>query len=301
MHKFQNILVVHGAGSNDKQPLQQAVTLAQQNKAALTVAMIVKDPDASPKVIDDREKQLRAIASSVGDNHVEIHASVLVGIPFLQIIRQVLRNQHDLVVMGAEQERGLKSLFLGSTAFHLLRKCPCPVWITRSRASKAYTRILAAVDPNPDNPEAFGLNCKILDLATSFAIWNESELHIIHAWDVNSREQDTLSSGINEKMRHKLLDKAKDRYRERIDALLSQYDFGDLDYRVHLKRGVPEVVIPELVEKQQIDLVIMGTVCRTGIPGFFIGNTAEYVLHAIDCSVLAVKPEGFVTPVTLED
>jgi nucleotide-binding universal stress UspA family protein len=43
----------------------------------------------------------------------------------------------------------------------------------------------------------------------------------------------------------------------------------------------------------------MGTVCRTGVTGFLIGNTAEKVLNNVDCSVLTVKPEGFVTPVTL--
>lgn len=42
---------------------------------------------------------------------------------------------------------------------------------------------------------------------------------------------------------------------------------------------------------------IMGTVGRTGIPGFLIGNTAETVLRQVACSVLAVKPTGFVTPV----
>jgi hypothetical protein len=41
----------------------------------------------------------------------------------------------------------------------------------------------------------------------------------------------------------------------------------------------------------------MGTVCRTGIPGFFIGNTAEKILDEVDCSVLTVKPEAFQTPV----
>jgi nucleotide-binding universal stress UspA family protein len=41
----------------------------------------------------------------------------------------------------------------------------------------------------------------------------------------------------------------------------------------------------------------MGTVCRTGIPGLIIGNTAERVLDVVDCSVLTVKPEGFVSPV----
>ena len=34
-------------------------------------------------------------------------------------------------------------------------------------------------------------------------------------------------------------------------------------------------------------------------PGFIMGNTAETILNQIDCSVLAIKPPGFKTPVTL--
>ena len=43
----------------------------------------------------------------------------------------------------------------------------------------------------------------------------------------------------------------------------------------------------------------MGTVCRTGIPGFHIGSTAENVLPHLQTSVLTVKPEGFVTPISV--
>jgi nucleotide-binding universal stress UspA family protein len=50
-----------------------------------------------------------------------------------------------------------------------------------------------------------------------------------------------------------------------------------------------------------MDLIVMGTVARTGLGGLLIGNTAESVLQRVDCSVLAVKPEGFVSPVRLED
>jgi nucleotide-binding universal stress UspA family protein len=59
-------------------------------------------------------------------------------------------------------------------------------------------------------------------------------------------------------------------------------------------------VITSLTAKKRIDLIVMGTVGRTGIPGFLIGNTAETVLRQVNCSVLAVKPEGFVTPVKIE-
>ena len=71
--------------------------------------------------------------------------------------------------------------------------------------------------------------------------------------------------------------------------------------QTHLIEGDPRSKIPALAKKINADLVIMGTVARTGIPGLFMGNTAETVLNKLDCSVLAIKPHGFVTPVTLEE
>jgi nucleotide-binding universal stress UspA family protein len=64
-------------------------------------------------------------------------------------------------------------------------------------------------------------------------------------------------------------------------------------------KGEPESVIPEFAATHGVDLVVMGTVGRTGIAGFLMGNTAEKVLGSLRGSVLAVKPAGFVTPVTL--
>jgi nucleotide-binding universal stress UspA family protein len=66
------------------------------------------------------------------------------------------------------------------------------------------------------------------------------------------------------------------------------------------RRGEPEEVIPEFVVAQGIDLLVMGTVARAGIAGVLIGNTAERVLRKLPCSVLAVKPAGFVSPVRLD-
>ena len=64
--------------------------------------------------------------------------------------------------------------------------------------------------------------------------------------------------------------------------------------------GTPFLEIIRQVLRQKHDLVIMGTVCRTGVAGFFIGNTAENVLQKVDCSVLTVKPEDFVSPAKLK-
>jgi nucleotide-binding universal stress UspA family protein len=77
-----------------------------------------------------------------------------------------------------------------------------------------------------------------------------------------------------------------------------------LDYlkpQTHLLKGWARKEIPVLAKQIEADLVVMGTVARTGVPGFIMGNTAETILEQIDCSVLAIKPPGFVTPVTLEE
>ena len=43
----------------------------------------------------------------------------------------------------------------------------------------------------------------------------------------------------------------------------------------------------------------MGTLARAGLKGVFVGNTAESVLGSIEVPVLAMKPPGFETPVTI--
>ena len=67
--------------------------------------------------------------------------------------------------------------------------------------------------------------------------------------------------------------------------------------KTHFLKGLPEIVVPEVVKEHNIEVVVMGTLARTGIPGLLIGNTAEGVINQVDCSVLAIKPEGFVSPV----
>lgn len=67
------------------------------------------------------------------------------------------------------------------------------------------------------------------------------------------------------------------------------------------QQGYREIVAaPECATALGAELVVMGTLGRTGITGFVIGNTAEQILNQIDCSVLAIKPAGFISPVTVD-
>lgn len=64
-----------------------------------------------------------------------------------------------------------------------------------------------------------------------------------------------------------------------------------------LVHGDAREIIPSVTESLDIELLVLGTVGRAGIPGLLIGNTAEAVLNQVGTSVLAIKPAGFESPV----
>jgi nucleotide-binding universal stress UspA family protein len=68
---------------------------------------------------------------------------------------------------------------------------------------------------------------------------------------------------------------------------------------VELVYGEPGLVIPKFAKDHDVDLVIMGTLGRLSENGIFIGGNAERILNGLDCSVLAVKPSGFVSPIKI--
>jgi len=240
---------------------------------------------------------------------IDIDTSVLVGTPFLEVIREVLKAGHDLLVKTAEDPEWLDRLF-GSDDMHLLRKCPCPVWLLKPGGSRRFRNILAAVDVDDahdteDRAVRQALNDQVLQLSASLAISEFASLHVGHAWDAVGLG--SLHRNFSGKIRSQLdfyTEQVRLHRKENLDRRLQRLatDVGPntLDLQPHLVKGAPREVIPALAESVEADLVIMGTVARTGIPGFIVGNTAEMILSQITCSVLAVKPPGFTSPVEFQ-
>ncbi len=48
------------------------------------------------------------------------------------IIDYARRKEADVIIMGSHGRRGLKRLFLGSVAEHVIRRAPCPVLVVKS-------------------------------------------------------------------------------------------------------------------------------------------------------------------------
>jgi nucleotide-binding universal stress UspA family protein len=68
--------------------------------------------------------------------------------------------------------------------------------------------------------------------------------------------------------------------------------------KLELLHGDPTVVIPQVVRELDADVLGIGTVSRSGLGGLLIGNTAEAIVNRVDCTVVTLKPEGFISPLS---
>ena len=322
MQRFKNILFVAEADADNTAALNRAVALAINNQASLTVIGVLTElPDASKMAITaitprelmdsavaDRHDGLKELVkAAIPDDGQQCIVKVFVGRAFIEIIKEVLRNQHDLVIKPVEEHGRIRKTLFGSSDMHLLRKCSCPVWIVKSSDHEHYRRILAAVDHDPDDAEENALNRRILEMSTSLAIAESSELHVIHVWKLDHEHLlRSPRTGYSDADVNWLVQQEKNNRERWLDDLVQTFgrpdndDAGDyLAPRLHLVKGAARHEVPTIARELDVELIVLGTVGRAGIPGLLIGNTAEEILTEIDCSVLAIKPPGFVSPVSL--
>jgi nucleotide-binding universal stress UspA family protein len=317
MKRFKNILVVAGEDAALPALLTRAIDLAVRNDGHVTLfghvdsertrrSIVMQDGesyDVGSLLLDARREELQDLAARVARTiegaRVPVDVVVAAGRDFVEVIRTVVSRNHDLVMVGATSASRFPGLAGSSLAMHLLRKCPVPVWV-RSESEGEDPDVAVAVGPFDEGIHADSLDGMLLEIAGSLAARRGGTLHVVHAWTLEG--ESLLRRG---RIRPPV---------EQVDALVAEEhriatmgmkrlleimpDF-DVPIEEHLERGEPGEAIRRVLEAQQPGVLVMGTLARAGLNGVFIGNTAERVLGTVNASVLAVKPEGFETPVAV--
>jgi len=242
-----------------------------------------------------KQSRLQKIVKRLRVSGLPAKSELLEGTPETAIIMEILKNRHDLLIVSSTND-GEE----GTTRMRLLRKCPCPVWVAGPKRLKKRMRILAAIDALPGDEARAELNGKILAVASFVAHVCGGELHVLNVWRALgdslrrtrrfARYRDEIAAHVRETRLH---------HSKEIDAALKQAKINLPEHQVHLVKGDAGQVIPKFCDAHKVDLLVLGTVARTGLSASLIGNTAETLTRLIECSMLAVKPDGFVSPIRL--
>ncbi|MDF1564878.1 MAG: amino acid permease [Deltaproteobacteria bacterium] len=301
---FSDVLVVNPSYGAGRAVLDLSERLARDDaKTRLTILHTregedLRDPEAA---LLDAEAQVAAealldrISRPLRSSGIEVQTRVLVGEPWVETIRQVIRDRHDLVLVAVDASQPG-----GPDAFtrHLLRKCPCPVLTLAPGEEVRIRRVVAAIDAAAEDPAHQALNAQILGAARRVARRSGAELHVAYAWYFPGGG--LLSErGVSDTTIHSARRRQREYHDEVFKKALQGFEAEGVPLHRHLLEGRPGTAIPAFAREQEMDLIVMGTVTRTGIAGYFSGNTAEDVLARASRSVLAIKPPGFVTPIEL--
>jgi universal stress protein E len=257
-------------------------------------ADIVSPAELTEFIVDQRLDQLTDLAQQLQSTGLEISVSVAKGKNFIEIVKAVILNKADLLIKVANESA--KSF--DSNDFHIMRKCPKPVWLIKEEQHDTVKKVLAAVDLSMEqHAEGRAQNRMIIDIASSLSQYKDAELTILSCWSLYGEE--ALRHGaftrVSPAKIESLLKHEEREYQESLNILVNEYT--QCKFEQILAKGDPKTIIPAFVNNKGIDVVVMGTIGRSGIPGFLIGNTSESVLQAINSSVITLKPENWVSPI----
>ena len=296
---YDRILVAVDFSPDAAAALKQAVWLARQTGVQIVLAHTI--PDLSKSVYwgpyeremnqrelrDRSDTAMRRMIVDLNAMDLDVKFETLLGEPFVEITHAVQEEGYNLVLAGTRGLGKWEQFFVGSTAKRLIRKCPSSVWIVKAGHICPPKVVLAATDFSDVSLKAVKEGLRVAQQASA-------EFHLLHVVDSKDVPEDLISRiPKGSSLRQEINEEATRRLEEFLDSLA----VDRTQIQVHLSWGTPWQEIQRISRHQAADLIVIGTVGRSGIKGLLLGNTAEKVLDTCDCSILTVKPDGFVSPI----
>lgn len=215
------------------------------------------------------------------------------------IVRQVLATHSDLVVAGTHRHTIRARIVSESVDWELIRQCPSPLLIVKSRRSYQGSAVVAAVDPFHANAKPVNLDARLLQIGRRFSRVFGGHLHVLHAYMplIPVQTLPMTSAAPLIAMPPELEPLHQHQVERAIDRLAQSARIPKAHRHLQLGHVAPE--LSALAKQIRAGVVVMGAVSRSGIKRLLIGNTAERVLDDMPCDVLVVKPAGFKSNVSL--
>lgn len=179
-----------------------------------------------------------------------------------QAVRAAARCSASMVFKSSYEHSDVQREIRPTSDFTLLRLSPCPVLLVKDQHDWSSRRVLAAVNSQSTDDAHIKLNSLIISFAQNFTDAYGSDAHFINTYqDANHPPE-----------------------RDEVAAMC-----GAPEEHVHVRKGATADMISATAEELGVDLIIIGTVGRSGIKGRVVGNTSEKILDHTGADILVVN------------
>lgn len=297
----KRILVVISGRHNEHPALERALKFAEFGDVHIHLFNSIYEPvmeltdvlssehrkEMKSQYMADRYLYMDTLADDLDQKGISCSVNVAWHRELHEAIEEIVDElEPDLVIKRITADRFNINPFAMPVDRHLLRYCKAPILLIRD-SLWGNKPILAAIDPTVTDTKHIALNHNILEYSKMLAKVTKTQLHSVNTFetpnmgptmDVGWANIDFESIKINTTNTHK----------NKMESLLKEHDLFINPY--HVLEGRADIAIPNIAKKIDAQLLILGTVGRTGLSGAFIGNTAEHILANMNCDILTLKP-----------
>jgi nucleotide-binding universal stress UspA family protein len=246
---------------------------------------IEHERDAQRKVA---EAMVDKTASLLRAKGLQVTTAVELGTPRSEIVDLAAEWHADLIVLGSHPRTGVDRFLVGSLSDVILRHAHCSVEIARIPPNRAtrptrdkIKRVLLATDGSRFSEDA--LNFLV------HQVWpDETLIRVLHVAEPLPL---LAARGISDyKSVMERLREARAAAAEELVAKIAQTLRGkDLKVTTSIVRGDPKAKIISVAEQWKADLIVLGSLGRSGLERFLTGSVAETVARHAHCSVEIVR------------
>lgn len=266
--------------------LMKSAWFAEASGAEVTLLAVVPNDD------EGLAAPARAMLGTIGEEWFsgrDVKIVVRHGVADVEIVRHTLDDDSDLVLLASRRPGVLERTLIGSTAMRVLRRAECAVCVVGPKLHRQAGVVLSAVALHGD------LTKNVLEISAAIAKHAEGEWHVVHCLEYPKIGEMRLLH-VPEPERDAYRASERKRAWDALHEMCDPIEAEGTPLKMWLAEGTPSEQVAVAVRKLGADVVVMGTIGRAGLPGALVGNTAEKLFHSAECSVIAVKPEGFVSP-----
>jgi nucleotide-binding universal stress UspA family protein len=282
MKLLQKILVPIDFSESSINSLQHAVKVSEAFNSEIIVLNVMKEESLSEKtesLLKDSlktrfEESTKALDASTKKR---ISFQIEKGVVFEQIIRIAIKEDINVIIAGAGADTDNEHYKLSTVMEKLMRKSQIPLWVIKKSEKIPFRKILCPVDFSDASTRA--LNNAII-LASKF----NAELSVMYVFTPINIQSPRMQVDNEQENRIQ-----KKRLSKEFEEYLSGFNLNEISHKVFLKEGQAHQVILSTIEKENFDLLMMGTTGRTGISRIFMGSVTEKVTRELPCSFITTK------------
>lgn len=277
---FRHLFVIIDPTQEEQPALMRALTLARARGGRIHAYCCVYDAAGGLRQSELRQQtldKLKRLLEPLESDSVSVTAEVDWSSRWYQAAVIAAARVGTELTLKSIYPRAADGPRLSPRAdYYILRHSSAPVLMVGPGSNAIYRTAVAALALEDNDRKHDALNNKVIATAHQIAT-STTELHLVSALEGTPNIAQILQ-----------ITEDQDAQKLSNEQMISDR-LGVAASNVHIDYGPAKAVLMESIERTGADVLVMGTIARSGLSGALIGNTCEKVLNAVDIDVLVVN------------